>query len=820
MQFCYGKNPNAAANRGALVQGEKYRITVLTDRLVRLEFSPKGEFVDQETQTVLNRNFPVPEYHTEERENTVRVITKNLIVSYEKNQPFTGSTLSIQMIGNPYLRKSGTWFYGDQGLESMGNLKGTASTLDNAVGDTYFKDSEKEENAWGEPDRPVSLCEGLLSRNGFSVIDDSDSLVFDENGWVHPAPEGHRDLYFLNYGRDYLGTLDVFYQMTGKTPLLPRYALGNWWSRFYAYTQESYLALLDRFRREGIPVSVGVLDMDWHYVDIDPRYGKGWTGYTWNKELFPDPEGMMKTIHENGMHFSLNVHPADGVKAHEEMYTEMAKELGVDYEREVPIPFDVTDPAFLKAYFKYLHHPNEEKGVDFWWIDWQQGSNSRIPGYDPLWMLNHYHYLDNARNGKRPMDFSRYAGLGSHRYPIGFSGSTFITWESLDFQPFFTANASNVGYGWWSHDIGGHRNGYRDDELTARWVQFGVFSPIMRMHSSDEVFTGKEPWKFCADTERVMRKFLTLRHQLIPYTYTMNERFHSQNRPLIEPMYYLHPDREEAYRVRNEYFFGSELIVHPITSKADPQTRTGMVRTWLPEGLWFDLFTGFHYEGDRMIAMHRTLDSIPVLGRAGSILPLQNSREVSSRTDNPSQMVVKVFCGEEGTFDLYEDDGVSLRFEQGEFVKTSYRLVWGERKQFTIGPARGSLELIPARRSYEVEFYGIAADAVKMVELAGREVPFDTRYDSDRHILTVAAGECPVTECFTITLKEDTAVLENNVQQAAYEALNRAQIPFSQKERIYRILTGASGWTAKLATLEAMVLAEEMKSVLREILLA
>ena len=608
MKMNYGNNPDSTADAKAVVQGENYRITVLTGRMVRMEYSPKGEFVDQETQTVLNRKFPVPEYRVDDKGNTINVVTDYLIVTYEKNKEFSNNTLSIQMIGNPYLRKSGTWFYGDSGLESMGNLKGTASTLDNAVGDSYYKDSKDETKVWGEPGEPVELCEGLMSKNGFAVIDDSKSLVFDRDGWVHPAPEGHKDIYFLNYGRDYLGILDVFYQMTGKTPMLPRYALGNWWSRFYKYTQESYMELLDRFREEKIPVSVGVLDMDWHYVDIDSKYGKGWTGYTWNRELFPDPESMMKDIHEKGMHFSLNVHPADGVKAHEEMYIEMAKELDVDYEHEIPIPFDVTDPAFMKAYFKYLHHPNEEKGVDFWWIDWQQGSNSKVPGYDPLWMLNHYHYMDNARNGVRPMDFSRYAGLGSHRYPIGFSGSTFITWESLDFQPYFTANASNVGYGWWSHDIGGHRNGYRDDELTARWVQFGVFSPIMRLHSSDEVFTGKEPWKFCADAEKVMRKFLKLRHELVPYIYTMNERFHMKNRPLIEPMYYEHPDQENAYRIKNEYYFGSELIVNPITSKSDLETKTGVVKTWLPEGVWFDFFTGMIYQGGRIIKMHRDIE--------------------------------------------------------------------------------------------------------------------------------------------------------------------------------------------------------------------
>ena len=816
----YGRNKNSIAAKESMVIGNFYRITVLTEKMVRIEYSPKGEFVDAQTQTILDRRFPVPKFRVDDHGDSIDVITDYLIVSYEKDKPFSHNTLSIQMIGNPYLRKSGTWFYGDKGLESMGNLKGTASTLDNAVGNTYYKNSDDESKVWGEPDKPVELCEGLMSKNGFSVIDDSDSLIFDENGWVRPAPEGHQDIYFLNYGRDYLGILKTFYKLTGKTPMLPRYALGNWWSRFHKYTQEEYLALHERFRKENIPVSVAVLDMDWHYVDIDPKYGKGWTGYSWNRELFPDPDGMMKKIHEAGMHFSLNVHPADGVKAHEDMYLDMAKELGVDYEHEVPIAFDVTSAEFMKAYFKYLHHPQEEKGVDFWWIDWQQGSNSKVPGYDPLWMLNHYHYLDNARNGARPMNFSRYAGLGSHRYPIGFSGSTFITWESLAFQPYFTANATNVGYGWWSHDIGGHRNGYRDDELTARWVQFGVFSPIMRMHSSDEVFTGKEPWKFCADAERVMRRFLTLRHELIPYTYTMNHRFYAEDKPFIEPVYYEYPDIEDAYRYKNEYFFGSELLVNPITTKSDDKTKTGAVKTWLPEGVWFDMFTGMVYHGGRTMVMHRDIDTIPVLAKAGGIVPLDSKADVSSRTDNPKRLSINVFAGADGSFNLYEDDGISLGFEKGEFVTTEMKLKWGKTKKITIAPAKGKTELIPKTRDYDVSIYGVASDAIRNISVGGAEYKAEIEYDEERHILKVSLKDVSVEQSVEILLKADAAILENNVNVYSYKSINRAQIPFAEKENLYRIITSSKSRESKLSTVEAMYMPEEMKSVIREILLA
>ncbi len=118
------------------------------------------------------------------------------------------------------------------------------------------------------------------------------------------------------------------------------------------------------------------------------------------------------------------MHPAEGVHAHETAYPAIAKRMGIDPESRLPVNFDPTDPDFIEAYFEELHHPLEDEGVDFWWLDWQQGGVTKIPGLDPLWLLNHFHFLDSGRDGRRPLTFSRYAGIGSHRYPIGFSGDT------------------------------------------------------------------------------------------------------------------------------------------------------------------------------------------------------------------------------------------------------------------------------------------------------------------------------------------------------------------------------------------------------------
>ena len=795
-----------------VVTGDCWRITVLTSRLLRLEYQAQGRFEDRPTQTVVNRNFETPDFTLQDRDGQLEIITEDLQLLYDK-KPFSASGLSIRLKKNRYTNNS-IWRYGDPGE----NLKGTARTLDNCDG-------------------AIPLEDGVMSFSGFSLLDDSASMALTKEGWIEPPLEGHKDLYFFGYGHDFKGGLKDFYHLCGSTPMLPRYALGNWWSRYHAYTQQEYLDLMQRFREEKLPFSVCVIDMDWHLVRLEEKYGSGWTGYTWNPELFPDHVGMLKKLHEDGMRVTLNVHPADGVRGHEKAYPEMAKALGVDWEKEVPISFDIADRKFLDAYFKYLHHPLEEEGVDFWWIDWQQGNSTSVPGLDPLWMLNHYHYLDQCRKGQRGMVFSRYAGPGSHRYPIGFSGDSHITWESLAFQPYFTATASNIGYGWWSHDIGGHMCGYRDDELAARWVQFGVFSPIMRLHSSNSRFTGKEPWKYDREAEAAMGSFLRLRHQMIPYLYTMNERAHRENEPLIQPMYYQYPEKWEAFCAKNQYLFGTELMVHPITSPADQRTRMGSVVTWLPEGIWYDIFTGLRYQGEKKIRMFRTLESIPVLAPAGAIVPLQPAETVSSHTDNPEALQLLVFAGASGAFTLYEDDGVSLACENGACVRTEYGLQWDVEKNFRIHAAAGDLSLIPARRSYALEFYGIAADAVEAVLVDGTEVSCETCFDPARNVLTVKITPVSVTSEIEVRFKSSAALPENPVAYLLEKALNRAHTAYWIKDTVYELIckegpaanaaqeaaagSGRAGTLAnQMATVSALDIPEEIKEMIFEILLA
>jgi alpha-glucosidase (family GH31 glycosyl hydrolase) len=670
------------ASPDAIVRAPRVRFTVLSPGLVRMEYSPQEQYEDRPSQVFWFRRQPVPEHQVRQQGDTLEIETSCLVLRYTLNTPFSAETLTIELPGSGQ-----TWHYGDTDAH---NLLGTTRTLDNVDGQ-------------------IALENGLLSRSGWTLVDDSRSLVFSPEGWLESrdAPAGTEDLYFFGYGKDFSACLADFHAVSGPTPVIPRWALGNWWSRYWAFSQQELTDLMLDFQKYELPLSVCIIDMDWHLTQTG-NASSGWTGYTWNRALFPDPPAFLNFLHSLGLKTSLNLHPAEGIHPHEARYPEMARAVGIDPASKEPVSFVPTDPTFAMAYLENLHHPQEESGVDFWWMDWQQGNPSRLPGLNLLWWINHLHYYDSGRDGvKRPFLFSRWGGLGNHRYPIGFSGDTVITWDSLAFQPYFTATAANVGYGWWSHDIGGHFNGIQEAELYARWVQFGLFSPILRLHSTNDPFLERRPWGYDAETFRVTRDAMQLRHALVPYLYTQSWRNYRHGIPTVRPMYHLHPQLEQAYACPNQYAFGSELIAAPFVTRRDEDTRLSRQVVWLPEGDWFGFFDGEYYPGDAHYAIYGSLEDIPLFARAGAIVPL-GPLSSENGTENPDSLTVHIFPGADNRFDLYEDDGETTGYLRDAYAITPFRLEWqGNQLRFTIEPVQGQAQFTPAVREYHLIFHNL-----------------------------------------------------------------------------------------------------------------
>lgn len=690
----------------SVVRDENWRITVLTERLFRLEYDREGRFCDLATQLALNRNFPVPEFTVRKKDGRIEIETAMVRLTYDGKE-FSGAGLSA-ILKDQLMLHASVWHYGDP----LKNLKGTARTLD-------------------EADGGIPLEDGILSVEGFAQLDDSHTMLMDGDGTLLPAKEHGTDLYLFAYGRDGKAALKDFFTLSGPIPQLPRYALGNWWSRYYCYTEATYKELIGRFEAERVPLSVAVLDMNWHITQLETKYGPGWTGYTWDPAMFPDPKAMLSWLHEHGLRVTLNDHPAEGVRACEDLYPQMAAQLGIDPASQQPAQFDAASSAYLEAFEKVVLDSFEKTGVDFWWIDWQQRGGSSDPGVDPLFVLNHTRWLYANRKGEAGLTFSRYGGPGSHRYPVGFSGDSYITWASLAFQPYFTATAANIGYGWWSHDIGGHMRGIRDEELALRWLQFGVFSPIMRLHSSMSEFLRKEPWSFEPSVCQIMERFLRLRHALVPWLYDRMLDAAREGGVILYPVYYDWPQGFDAiFAQRDEYMFGSDMLVAPVVTPADADSKLACVKVWLPEGTWIDFFTGLSYSGGQRLKVCRRADGIPVFVRPGTIIPMDGSQDLKNGCPLPETICWRIFAGEDGAHVLCEDNGLHVQEKGYRRCETACTMTGQKGGSLTvqIGGACGAAELIGEERSYVLELVGVSDVLPRERELiASREYNGRTR---------------------------------------------------------------------------------------------
>jgi len=680
---------NPIADPKAIVELGNARFTVLTPQLIRMEWSTNGKFEDRASLVFLNRRLPVPKFEKSSTDghNTLTIVTDALKLTYTpmpdgKPLPpggsgFTAETLEVSLtMGN----KQVTWHPGQADPD---NLLGTARTLDGARG-TQLR----------EPLEP-----GLVSRSGWAVIDDTTRPLFDSTDFTfrggekspwpwaieRPAnqkPGSYTDWYFFGYGHDYRKALGDYVRVAGRIPLPPRYAFGAWWSRYWDYSDQELDELVKGFHESDVPLDVIVLDTAWHLSEAqlkplgevdqsgqsDPL---GWTGYTWNNFLFPDPDQFLKKLHEEGLKVTLILHAAAGVEPWEKAYPEMARAMGIDPATRKYVPFNLTDKTFAVNYMDLLHHPLEKQGVDFWWLDWwwrdwQPNQHSSIPDVMPTWWLNYVHFTDQQREGKRPLILHRWGGLGNHRYQIGFSGDTNSSWEQLGFQFWFTATAANVGYAYWSHDIGGHLPGVVDPELFTRWVQFGGFSPILRTHTTKNPDAERRVWAYPEPYSDILRSAFQLRYALEPYTYTEARKTFDTGIAFFRPLYYDWPDADAAYSSKGEYVFGDQMLAAPVAAASDKITGLSAENVWLPKGEWIEWPTGKHFavadEAGSSFSRNFSVDQVPVYLRAGAIVPMQPPmRYTGEKPVDP--LIVNVWPlqpGSSSTYSVYEDSGVAV----------------------------------------------------------------------------------------------------------------------------------------------------------------
>ena len=739
---------HTSAQKNIAYQDAQVRISLITDGIVRLEYVPDGKFMDDYSFIAVNRDYPRVDYRVNNHGRQVEIRTAQMVVRYLKGSgKFTPSNLTITSVKEA--KKPFNW---RPGQKDDKNLLGTYRTLDGYDGD--YQTGEK---------RTMPIENGLLSRNGWTFIDDSEGYIYDHSDWpwiTKRHEEGNtQDWYFMAYGHDYKKALKDFTVFSGKVPLPPRYAFGYWWSRYWSYSDAELRDLVRKFHQYQIPLDVLVIDMDWHYTEK----GKGgWTGYTFNRRLFPDPAKFLKWLKKNDLQITFNLHPADGIKSYEEHYPEMARWMGIDPATKQDIPWQASSKQFMTGWLNTQLRPMEKMGVDFWWLDWQQWNNDKdFPKLSNTWWINYTVFTDMERNrDTRPMLYHRWGGLGNHRYQIGFSGDSHITWKSLDFQPYFNSTASNVLYGFWSHDIGGHQDAPGiDPELHVRWMQFGAFSPILRTHSTKQAALKKEPWSFDHEHFEMLRNIVLQRYRIAPYIYTMARKTHDEGLSLCRPMYYDYPESEEAYDNKDEYMFGDQMLVYPITAPAKDGLSEKQI--WLPAGNdWFETSTGTLLKGGQTVTRTFQLDEMPVYVKAGSVIPEYG--EVKNLRRNDNSITVSVFPGQRGEFRMYEDNGNDKDYEESYATTT----LSSERSSNTltvkIDARKGSYKDMPTQRRFKVKV--VASAVPEKVTVDGTEGKYEYDGENLALIIDVPQTDCAVEKTVVVTYPKDAVDVSDGLQ--------------------------------------------------------
>ncbi len=745
----------------AIIQGQKFRITILTERLVRLEYSPSSTFNDLKTELVSFRDFDVPKFSKKEDEQFLEVETSYFKLTYFKDLDFRGTRLNpTKTLRIEVKNTEAVWYYGHPEAKN------------------YFGSNISTEIAKGENKEN----RGLFSLDGMVSFDDSENFRIDEMGCYENPIKGNLDVYVFIYNKDFGLCVQDYFKLTGMPSLIPRYALGNWWSRDLPYTEQEIRELVANFEKNDIPLSVFLFDKDWHIRDTDAYKGLE-TGYTFNNKLIPDPKTLLNDLHMKGIRVGLQINPKDGFYPHEAKYQDVKAFLGDN--RDGLIAIDPLNPKMLDAILKYGLIPLEEMGVDFFWND-----SRDVQNIHKLWVLNNYMFNSLSRNpAKRGMILARNSLKAAHKYPVLYAGESKVSWANFRSTPFFNLSASNIGVCWWSHDIGGFKEGIEDPELYIRSIQLGVFSPIMRFHSAGGKYYKREPWKWDVNTKAIVCRYLRLRHRLTSYLYTEAYKYHKTGSMIFQPLYYYLPKVYDNDDYKIEYFFGSELLVAPIINKMNPIMKRTIHKFYLPDGVWYEFTTGKRYPGNKKYTSFYKQEDYPIFAKKGSIIPLSNKSNINN-TSNPTDIEIHIFPGQNNTYRMYEDDGISSLYKEGFYLITEIDYNYlPNNYTVIIRSIEGKTGIVPAKRNYKIRFRNTKYSDDVIVYFDSTQIQVTNKYVDENDFIVEIDGVSTVGQLTVNCKGKDIEIDAVHVISEDIESiLQDLQIETTMKEKIAEIL--------------------------------
>lgn len=658
--YFLNKESDGVGVKENVIQGDRFRFTFLTERLIRLEYSSSGKFEDRISQRVIFRKFPKVKFTMTQTDTLLQVVTSYFTLNYDKNKPFWGSKLAPGV--NLNVNLNGTdkiWYYRHPEARNFGSI---GYSLDDFRG-------------------KLKLGKGLYSTDGFCVLDDSDSYVLDDGANFVRREKGNIDLYLFMYRKDLGLCLQDYYQLTGYPFLVPRYALGNWWNKNYDYSKEEMTKLFQNFHDEDIPISVFLMGDKWH-LEGDP--------FSSSKINLIELKQLCNHYQKK---LALTLCPSQIVKMGTDTYQnllQVLKEIDGDYS------FLPLDMGKMNLYATYGYRSFISLGVDSMYIDYNNSKDN-----NSLALFNHYLFaMYGILLNKRGVVLSRNSDLAVHRDSIIFTGRTHVDWETLSILPYYQMSASNNGISYVASAIGGYYGGVETFELYIRYIQLGVFSTFLILASDYSKYYKREPWRWNVAEAEIIRKYLKMRYQLIPYLYTESYIYSKSGSPIIQPLYYKYPKIYDEPLYRNQYFFGSEMLVCPITKRKNLVMDRVVQRMFIPEGVWYELESGKKYIGNKYYMSFYKDEDYPVFCREGAIVPLS----MEDSTEIPVNMEILVFPGMDGNYLMYEDDGISWNYKNGSYALTEFLFHYTMNHYELVIQNKGNPGLIPQNRNYKIRF--------------------------------------------------------------------------------------------------------------------
>lgn len=551
------------------------------------------------------------------------------------------------------------------------------------------------------------------------------------------------DYYFIyGEGETLDGVLKGYRHLTGKAPIMPAWAMGYWQSRERYSSQEQVVSTLKEFRDRHIPVDNIV--QDWQYWEPDQ-----WGSHEFDESRYPDPKAMIDSVHALGGRFMISVWPKfyAGTEHFKEfddrgwMYRQAIRDSVEDWLGYQQSFYDAYSKGARKLFWDQMEEHLFGLGVDSWWMDASEPNvhdctnmdyrkalcgptalGSSTEYFNAYALMNAQAVYEGQRgsgSGKRVFLLTRSGFAGLQRYSTAsWSGDIGTRWEDMKAQISAGLNFAMSGIPYWTQDVGGFSvegryYGAQNEfdatgvenadlkewrELNTRWHQMGMFNPLYRAHGQ---YPLREPWNIAPEGHKAynaITECIRMRYALLPYIYSLNARVHFDDYTIMRPLALNWPSGPTAREISDQFMFGDAIMVCPVYEYG---ARSKEV--YLPEGGWYDLHDDFRYmEGGDGFKADAPYEHIPLYARAGQIVPTGIPVEYSAQ-EQDGALTIYVFGGDDASFTLYEDDGLTYRYEKGEYSTISMQ--WDESSRtFSLGQRLGTFSGMKESRQVCIRF--------------------------------------------------------------------------------------------------------------------